>query len=69
MNRLYRMYHSHFGLREEPSGALPHPRLFFQTGKHREGVATLVSGHTAAPRLRHPGWPRWLRPFFRSTYE
>ena len=35
------MYHSHFGLREEPFGVTPDRRFFFQTEQHREAVATL----------------------------
>ena len=35
------MYHTHFGLREEPFGVTPDRRFFFQTEQHREAVATL----------------------------
>ena len=35
------MYHSHFGLREEPFGVTPDRRFFYQTAQHREAVATL----------------------------
>jgi type II secretory pathway predicted ATPase ExeA len=35
------MYYSHFGLREEPFGATPDPRFFYQTPQHREAVATV----------------------------
>jgi MSHA biogenesis protein MshM len=35
------MYRSHFGLREEPFGVSPDRRFFFETGQHREAVATL----------------------------
>jgi len=34
------MYYSHFGLREEPFGATPDPRFFYQTPQHGEAVAT-----------------------------
>ncbi len=36
------MYHSHFGLLEEPFGATPDPRFFYRTSQHREAVATVV---------------------------
>src|ERR1039458_6648211 len=36
------MYHSHFGLREEPFGVTPDRRFFFQTAQHQEAVATLL---------------------------
>jgi type II secretory pathway predicted ATPase ExeA len=36
------MYHSHFGLREEPFGATPDPRFFYCTPQHREAVATTL---------------------------
>ena len=35
------MYHSHFGLGDEPFGVTPDPRFFYQTPQHREAVATL----------------------------
>jgi MSHA biogenesis protein MshM len=35
------MYHSHFGLREEPFGVTPDRRFFYQTPQHREALATL----------------------------
>src|ERR1035441_6363298 len=35
------MYHTHFGLREEPFGVTPDRRFFYQTAQHREAVATL----------------------------
>src|SRR2546427_12822114 len=35
------MYHSHFGLRDDPFGVTPDPRFFYQTPQHREAVATL----------------------------
>jgi type II secretory pathway predicted ATPase ExeA len=35
------MYHSHFSLQEEPFGVTPDRRFFFETGQHKEAVATL----------------------------
>src|ERR1035441_9756938 len=35
------MYHTHFGLREEPFGVTPDRRFFCPTTQHREAVATL----------------------------
>ncbi|HEY1754110.1 MAG TPA: AAA family ATPase [Bryobacteraceae bacterium] len=35
------MYHAHFGFREEPFGATPDRRFFFETAQHREAAATL----------------------------
>src|SRR5665647_1725184 len=35
------MYHSYFGLREEPFGVTPDRRFFYKTAQHREVVATL----------------------------
>jgi general secretion pathway protein A len=35
------MYHSHFGLKEEPFGVTPDPRFFYQTPQHREAISTL----------------------------
>ena len=36
------MYHSHFGLRDEPFGVTPDRRFFFRTEQHQEAVATLL---------------------------
>lgn len=36
------MYHTHFGLMEEPFGVSPDPRFFFRTEQHHEVVATLM---------------------------
>jgi general secretion pathway protein A len=35
------MYHTHFGLMEEPFGASPDPHFFFRSEQHHEVVATL----------------------------
>jgi len=35
------MYHTHFGLREEPFGVTPDRCFFYPTPQHREAVATL----------------------------
>src|SRR5436305_14580193 len=35
------MYHTHFGLQEEPFGVSPDPRFFYRAPQHREAVATL----------------------------
>jgi type II secretory pathway predicted ATPase ExeA len=35
------MFHTHFGLREEPFGVTPDRRFFYQTPQHGEAVATL----------------------------
>jgi general secretion pathway protein A len=35
------MYHEYFRLREEPFGASPDPRFFYQTEPHREALASL----------------------------
>jgi type II secretory pathway predicted ATPase ExeA len=36
------VYHTHFGLREEPFGVTPDRYFFYQTAQHREAVATLL---------------------------
>ena len=35
------MYHTHFGLKEEPFGVTPDPRFLYRTSRHCEAVATL----------------------------
>lgn len=37
------MYHTYFGLREEPFGVTPDRRFFLQTPQHQEAVATLLN--------------------------